>query len=53
VAQWVRRWSPDHKVEGSTPDGGSGVTFGKSLSSTLPHHEKLIYSQNCLSNGVK
>ena len=22
VAQLVRCWSPDHKVEGSTPDGG-------------------------------
>ena len=42
MAQLVRRWTPDHKINGSTPNGGSGVTFGKSHSSIMPHHEKLI-----------
>ena len=46
VAQLIWYWSPDQKVECSIPNRGSGVTFGKSLSSTLPHYEKLIYSQN-------
>ena len=34
AAQLVRRWSPDHKGKGSTPDGAGGVTVGKSLCKT-------------------
>ena len=43
VAQLLGHWCPDQKVEGSIPDGSSGVSIGKLISSTLPHHEKLIY----------